>query len=81
MRVTHPFHPLFGQELQVVHPHRRGHPDRVFFHDDRGQLRSLPRRWTSAEPDDPFVILAAGRSPLRVAELRELAALVRGLRT
>jgi hypothetical protein len=77
VRVTHPFHPLFGQELQVVQPHRRGHPDRVFFYDDRGQLRSLPIRWTSAEPDDPFIILAAGRSPLRVAELRELAALVR----
>ncbi len=63
----------------MVQPHRRGHPDRVFFYDDRG-LRSLPIRWTSAEPEDPFVILAAGRSPLRVAELRELADLVRGLR-
>jgi hypothetical protein len=64
----------------VVQPHRRGHPDRVFFHDDRGQLRSLPIRWTSAGPADPFVILAAGRSPLRVDELRELAVLVRRLR-
>jgi hypothetical protein len=42
--------------------------------------RSLPIRWMSAAPEDPFVVLAAGRSPLRVAELRELADLVRRLR-
>jgi hypothetical protein len=29
----------------------------VFFYDDRGQLRSLPLGWTSAEPEDPIRIL------------------------
>jgi len=81
VRVTHPFHPLFGREFDLVSQrHAWGHV-RVGVSDDQGRLISLPAGWTSAEPDDPFIILAAGRSPLRVAELRELAALVRRLRT
>jgi hypothetical protein len=47
--------------------------DRVYFHDEHGKLRSLPAAWTDVVDADPFVVLAAGRSPFRIAELLELA--------
>lgn len=35
-------------------------------------------RWTSAVAVDPFVMISAGRSPFRVADLIELTKLVGG---
>lgn len=53
--------------------------DRVFFLDEDGTQRSLPRAWTDAADPDPFVALAAGRSPLHVEDLLALAELLDGL--
>jgi hypothetical protein len=76
VRVTHPFHPLFGQVLDVVvHRHNWGE-DRVYYRDGQGHLTSLPARWTSVVPEDAFVAVAAGRSRFRVQDLVDLAALV-----
>ena len=50
--------------------------DRVYFHDDGGNLCSVPARWTSLFPVDPFVIVAAGRSPFRLEDLLELSRLL-----
>ena len=59
VRVTHPFHPLFGQALDVVvHRHNWGE-DRVYFRDGRGHLTSLPAGWTSVVPEDAFVAVGA----------------------
>ena len=81
VRVTHPFHPRFGQELDfVAHRHNWGE-DRVFYRDQQGHLASLPARWTSVVAEDPFVVVAAGRSRFRVADLLELVALVARLRS
>jgi hypothetical protein len=52
----------------------------VFFFDEDGVQRSLPRAWTDAADVDPFVALAAGRSPFRVDDLVALAGLIDGLR-
>ena len=81
VRVTHPFHPLFGQVLDivVVHRHNWGE-DRVYYRDGHGLLTSLPAGWTSVVPDDAFVAVAAGRSRFRVQDLVGLAALVLRLR-
>ena len=54
--------------------------DRVFFFDDEGTQRSLPLAWTDAGEVDPFVVVAAGRSAFRVADLLDAAALIDGLR-
>jgi Family of unknown function (DUF5372) len=54
--------------------------DRVFFLDEQGTQRSLPRAWTDVADPDPFVMLAAGRSSLRVADLLLLVELLDGLR-
>ena len=81
VRITHPFHPRFGQELDMVeHRHNWGE-DRVFFRDGDGHMASLPTRWTSVAPDDPFVVVAAGRSRFRASDLVDLAALLVGLRS
>jgi len=78
--VTHPFHPLHGREFTLLAHRQNWGEDRVFFVDDQGQLVSLPAQWTSLAPPDPFVILAAGRSAFRVADLLELACLIEQLR-
>jgi hypothetical protein len=50
--------------------------DRVFFFGDAGELASLPAEWTDVVPADPFVVVSAGRSPFRVADLVVLVELV-----
>ncbi len=54
--------------------------ERVFFFDEQGSQRSLPTGWTDVAPPDPFVVLAGGRSRLRVADLLVLVELLAGLR-
>ena len=41
-----------------------------------GTLRTIRQAWTSAAAVDPFVRVAAGRSPFRVSDLLALAALL-----
>lgn len=53
--------------------------DRVYYHDDEGKLRSLLAGWTSVLPADPFVVVAAGRSAFRLADLLELCRLVEAM--
>ena len=46
MRVTHPFHPLYGRDFEfVAHRHDWGE-ERVHLHDENGELFSLPAGWT-----------------------------------
>jgi hypothetical protein len=77
--VTHPFHPRAGREYVVVAVRSTWGEDRVFFLDEDGTVRSLPAAWTDAAEPDPFVVVAAGRSPFRVDDLLALAGLLDGL--
>ena len=52
----------------------------MFYRDPDGYLLSLPARWTSVEAEDPFVVVAAGRSRFRAVDLVDLAVLVSKLR-
>jgi hypothetical protein len=52
----------------------------VYFYDAAGQLIALPAAWTDLFLPDPFVVISAGRSAFRVAELLELTQLVARLR-
>jgi len=70
--VTHPFHPWVGREFVFVAVRYTWGEDRVFFLDEEGAQRSLPRGWTDAA-------LSAGRSWLRVVDLLELVGLVDSL--
>jgi hypothetical protein len=62
--VTHPFHPLCGQDFEFVVYRQNWGEDRVHLHDENGQLFSLPAGWTDVVPLDPFVVIAAGRCPM-----------------
>ncbi|MCP5044009.1 MAG: hypothetical protein GY944_23520 [bacterium] len=77
-RVTHPFHPLFGREYELIQYRHFWGEDRIVYVDESGGARSLPARWTSAVAEDPVVVVSAGRSHLRVVDLGELVKLVRG---
>ena len=81
VRITHPFHPQSGQEIDFVERRQRWSEDRVFYRDRHGHLASLPARWTSVGAEDPFVLVAAGRSQFRVADLVELVELIGRLRS
>ena len=48
----------------------------MFFFDEDGVQRSLPRAWTDVADVDPFVVLAAGRIPFRFEDLVALAGLI-----
>ena len=74
--MTHPFHPLCGREFDLVTYRQNWGEDRVYFHDDQGQLRSLSAGWTSFGSDDPFVVVSGGRSAFRTTDLLQLAGLL-----
>jgi hypothetical protein len=76
VRVTHPFHPLAGQEFEFVKRRKSWQLDRVYFHDGEGELVCLPAEWTDAVPADPFVVVSAGRSPFHIDGLLEASAVV-----
>jgi hypothetical protein len=78
-RVTHPYHPLFGREYKLVTYCHGWGSHRVYFHDDAGRLRKIPACWTDVVAEDPFVVVAAGRSAFRVADLLMLADLIEAL--
>ena len=54
--------------------------ERVYFLDASWQLQRLPASWTDVVGEDPFVTVAAGRSPLRLEDLLQLADLLERLR-
>jgi hypothetical protein len=77
--VTHPFHPLYGREFRLVDFRQTWGEERVYFHDEAGQVVRLPARWTNAKPADAFAVVAAGRCRFRVDDLLRLVDLVERL--
>jgi len=67
-----------GREFVVLAVRQTWSQDRVFFLDGVGRQWSLPVGWTDAVGPDPFVVMAAGRSPFRFADLVELRRLIDG---
>ena len=72
-RIEHPFHPLYGRELELVS--RRSNFGRIhlYYHDAGGVLRAVSQAWTSLAAPDPFVTVSAGRSLFRPDDLLRLA--------
>jgi hypothetical protein len=81
VRVTHRFHPLFGQDFEFVAHRQNWGEDRVHLHDENGVLFSLPAGWTDVAAADPFVVIADGRCPFTAGGLLALADLVDRLRS
>lgn len=74
--MTHPHHPLFGQEFDLVMRGQNWREDRAWFHDGAGCLRSIPADWTNLVADDAFNVVAAGRAAFRTSELLDLVHLI-----
>jgi hypothetical protein len=76
-RVTHPFHPLSGREYELVGFGHNWGEHRVFFREPgQARVRSVPADWTDLVAPDRFVVVSAGRSQFRPADLLQLAALL-----
>lgn len=71
--MTHPFHPLFGREFELVTQKQAWGEDRVYFRDKKKRLHHVPLGWTSAAPADSFKAAAAGRCRFRIEDLLRLA--------
>jgi hypothetical protein len=74
--VIHPYHPLYGQRIELVVVRHNWAEARAYYHDENGALRSLSLEWTDLAPVDPFVDMSAGRALFRVTDLLELTQLV-----
>ncbi len=79
MRVTHPFHPLSGQQLPCVGERYNRHGKRLLLQVDDATVWSVPPQWTDLVCLDPEVVIGHGRALFRVVDLMELARLVKRL--
>ena len=75
--MRHPYHPLFGREFQIIDWRPNWTEDRVYFRGADESLSSIPSHWTDLLPEDPFVVMAAGRSLFRADDLMELVHLIK----
>ncbi len=74
--VTHPFHPLYGQQFEILTYRHNWGEYRVTFYQTPDHVRALPATWTSIASPDPSVVLAAGCAAFRVADLLQLSQLI-----
>jgi hypothetical protein len=78
--ITHPFHPLYNHEFELVDYRHNWGEDRVYFYDFGRKLLSVPAYWTSIVLEDPFVKISKGRSFFRVEDLFRLYNLIQNLK-
>ena len=79
-RITHPFHPWFGEEFELVTYLHTWGEHRAYFHKEGKHLVSVPATWTDIAAEDPVIKLGAGRSLFRIRDLLELAQLTERFR-
>ena len=80
-RIIHPFHPLKSTEFEIDAIMTIPGERRVFFYNHKGRKSSVPLDWTDIEPQDPFVVVSAGRSLFRTEDLLGLARLLSEIKT
>ena len=71
-RISHPFHPLVGNEYELVGRHLNWGEDRVFYYGPEGRLKSFLVNVTDLFLIDAFTRISAGRSAFRLDDLLEL---------
>jgi hypothetical protein len=76
VRVTHPFHPLFAQQLPCVGRRYNRHGARLLLQAVDGVIWSVSPQWTDLASKDPELVMGDGRAVLRFSDLLELADLV-----
>jgi len=76
IRITHRFHPLFNQEFDLVSYRRTWLKETIDCFDKNKKLITVLLDWTDAAEEDPFVILAKGKSCFRTEDLIRLVDLI-----
>ncbi len=71
-KVTHPFHPLFGQEFNILFHRCIYGEDFLFFQNAENHNNNISAHWTSLKPPNPYVEISDGRSLFRPRDLLEL---------
>ncbi|MGE0681933.1 MAG: DUF5372 family protein, partial [Candidatus Binatia bacterium] len=79
VRITHPFHPLSGQQLACVGERYNRSGRRLLLQVDEATVCSVPPQWTELIVLDPEIVIGAHRALFRVADLLELVRLVEQL--
>jgi hypothetical protein len=77
VRVTHPFHPLCGQTLPLLHRGHTGEERWIVLQRPDGSILRVPTEWTDLRSPDGYGDVAGGRSRFRLPELLKLAEVVR----
>ncbi|MDA3787330.1 MAG: DUF5372 family protein [Desulfobacula sp.] len=80
MRITHPFHPLYNKKYGLLGYRRSWRNECIELHDEKNRVITVPIKWTDAASQDPFVVVAAGRSYFRTEDLVRLVNLIDGLK-
>jgi hypothetical protein len=76
VRITHPFHPLSGDEFDLVCRRLHWGEDRVVYAGPNGALRSIATNLTDLDPPDGFRRVAGSRAAFRTVDLLALCGLL-----
>jgi NAD(P)-dependent dehydrogenase (short-subunit alcohol dehydrogenase family) len=80
VRITHPFHPLTGHEIELICRRLHWGDDRIAYHNEAGRLSWISADLTDVDPPDDFQRVAAGTAAFRPVDLLVLCALLDRLR-
>jgi len=80
VRVTHPFHPLSGQEFIFIRCRKGWREKRVWFQREDGTIDSIPLKWCNLRPPDPYLDIEEEHAPFRIEDLLELSYLIEEMR-
>ena len=76
VRITHPFHPQCGHEIEVVCRRRDWGEDQIVHAGPNGALRSIAADLTDVVPQDEFRRVADGRATFSTVDLLALLRLL-----
>jgi hypothetical protein len=74
--VTHPFHPLYQRQFELLSYRKSWGRQFIDFQHDNVKTGAIPLAWADADQPDPFLTLSQGRSVFRVPELLQLVELI-----
>ena len=74
--VTHPFHPLAGQQLPCVGERYNRYGKTLLLKGGDGAVYAVRPQWTDVVAPDPEIVLGGRRALFRVTDLLELVCLV-----
>jgi hypothetical protein len=73
VRITHPFHPRYEQQLICIGKRHCRYGTRLLLRIDEDNICTVPPQWTDAVDSSLDVTLGQGRVAFRLDDLLELA--------